>query len=91
MISKTGVEIDTTNQFLNPETFEQSGTQSTIAVTGLNSETTYYVRAYVIQNGNTIYSTNVESFTTLEPTAVVTISSVSNITSSGATINITIS
>lgn len=71
-IVKTGIEIDTTNQFSNPTTFEESGVQSSITATGLQSETGYYTRAYVVDDlGNIIYSENTESFTTLAPSPVI--------------------
>ena len=63
-VSKTGVEIDTDPLFSNPTAYEENGAVNTIAVDNLNAETTYYVRAYVIWNGQTIYSSNSLNFTT---------------------------
>ena len=63
-VSKTGVEIDTDPLFSNPTAYEENGAVNTIAVDNLNAETTYYVRAYVIWNEQTIYSSNTLNFTT---------------------------
>lgn len=63
-VSKTGVEIDTDATFSNPTAYEENGTVTTIAVDNLTAETTYYVRGYVVWNGQTIYSSNSLNFTT---------------------------
>lgn len=63
-VSKTGVLVDTDPLFSNPTTFEDNGVVSTIAINTLTAETTYYVKGYVIDNGVTIYSSNVLNFTT---------------------------
>lgn len=63
-VSKTGVEIDIDATFSNPTSYEENGAVNTIAVDNLTAETTYYVRAYVIWNGQTIYSSNSLNFTT---------------------------
>ena len=68
MIIKTGIEIDTTNQFSNPTSFEENGAVSSINATGLTAETGYYVRAYVVDDqGNRIDGENIETFTTAAP------------------------
>lgn len=64
-IVKTFVEIDTTDQFSNPTSFEENGAVSSITATGLTSETGYFVRAYVVDDqGNRIDSENTMTFTT---------------------------
>lgn len=63
-ISKTGVEVDTNNTFENADVFEENGAVNSITVSGLNADTSYYVRAYVIQDGNKIYGSEVETFET---------------------------
>lgn len=63
-ISKTGVEVDTNNTFENADVFEENGAVNSITVSGLNADTSYYVRAYVIQDGNKIYGSEVETFQT---------------------------
>ena len=63
-VSKTGVEIDIDATFSNPTIYEENGAVNNIAVDNLTAETTYYVRAYVIWGGQTIYSSNSLSFTT---------------------------
>lgn len=63
-VSKTGVEIDTDPSFSNPTQYEENGAVNTIAIDNLDAETTYYVRAYVIWSGQTIYSSNSLNFTT---------------------------
>ena len=63
-ITKTGVEVDTNNTFENAHVFEENGAVNSITVSGLNADTSYYVRAYVIQDGNKIYGSDVETFQT---------------------------
>ena len=63
-VSKTGVEIDTDPLFSNPTAYEDNGAVNSIAIDNLTAETTYYVRGYVIWNGQTIYSSNSLNFTT---------------------------
>lgn len=63
-VSKTGVEIDIDATFSNPTSYEENGAVNSVAVDSLTAETTYYVRAYVIWSGQTIYSTNTLNFTT---------------------------
>ena len=63
-VSKTGVEIDTDPTFSNPTSYEDNGAVNSIAIDNLTAETTYYVRAYVIWSGQTIYSSNSLNFTT---------------------------
>ena len=55
-------------------------------VTGLGYETTYFVRAYALQNGQPVYG-NVISFATVWTDAQVQTSAVSNITSTTAKFN----
>lgn len=55
-------------------------------IDGLEIDETYYVRAYLIQNGNVIYG-EVESFSTIFNKTEVATSGVSNITSNSATFN----
>jgi hypothetical protein len=55
-------------------------------VTNLNYQTTYYVRAYAIQNGSPIYGSTV-SFTTTWTDAAVSTSAVNNITTTSAKFN----
>lgn len=64
-IVKTGIEVDTTDQFSNPTSFEENGVVSSINASGLTAETGYYVRAYVVDDqGNRIDGENIETFTT---------------------------
>lgn len=63
-VSKTGVQVDTDPTFSNPTSYEQNGVVNSIAIDNLTAETTYYVRAYVIWSGQTIYSSNSLNFTT---------------------------
>ncbi|MDR1738014.1 MAG: SUMF1/EgtB/PvdO family nonheme iron enzyme [Candidatus Symbiothrix sp.] len=53
-------------------------------LTGLTSGTLYYVRAYVVQDGNTIYGNEV-SFTTTTVLAQIVTYQISNISTTGAT------
>lgn len=55
-------------------------------VTGLEYQTTYYVRAYAMQNGQPIYG-SVVNFTTIWTDAQVQTSAVSNITTTSAKFN----
>ena len=89
--TKTGVEIDTDPLFSNPTAFEENGVVSAVAVSGLTSLTTYYVRGYVIDNGTTIYSTNTSSFTTTDVPASITLGAISNITDVGADVAVSVS
>lgn len=89
--TKTGVEIDTDPLFSNPTTFEENGVVSAVAVSGLTSLTTYYVRGYVIDNGTTIYSTNTSTFTTTYIPASITLGAISNITNVGADVAVSVS
>lgn len=89
--TKTGVEIDTDPLFSNPTAFEENGVVSAVAVSGLTSLTTYYVRGYVIDNGTTIYSTNTSSFTTTAVLASITLGAISNISNVGADVAVSVS
>lgn len=64
-IAKTFVETDTTNEFLNPTRTEENGAVDHIDITNLDAETSYYVRAGIVDDlGNITYSENTETFTT---------------------------
>ena len=87
-VTKTGVEVDTDPLFSNPQTFEENGAVSAVSVSGLNDDTTYYVRAYVIDNGTTTYSNNSSNFTTLEIAPTITLVDITNITDVSAVVNV---
>ena len=87
-VTKTGVEVDTDPLFSNPQTFEENGAVSAVSVSGLNDDTTYYVRAYVIDNGTTTYSNNSSNFTTLEIAPTITLVDITNITDASAVVNV---
>ena len=87
-VTKTGVEVDTDPLFSNPQTFEENGAVSVVSVSGLNDDTTYYVRAYVIDNGTTTYSNNSSNFTTLEIAPTITLVDITNITDVSAVVNV---
>lgn len=55
-------------------------------VTGLDYETTYYVRAYAIQDGHPVYG-NVVSFSTIWVDAIVQTNAATNITTTSARLN----
>ncbi|MCH5174732.1 MAG: carboxypeptidase regulatory-like domain-containing protein [Prevotellaceae bacterium] len=61
-----------------------------LQVTNLDYPVTYYVRAYAIQAGETVYG-NIVSFTTNQHTTSITTSSVTQVTSTTATFNASIS
>lgn len=74
----------------NKKVVEGSGTGVySCSVADLEYQTTYYVRAYVIQNGKTIYGNEVH-FETVWETTILNTSAVSQITSSSAVLNATI-
>ena len=87
-VSKTGIEVDTDPTFSNPTIFEENGAVSSVVVDGLNDNTLYYVRAYVIDNGVQIYSTNSSNFTTLEIVPTITLVDITNITDASADVNV---
>lgn len=87
-VSKTGIEVDTDPLFSNPTIFEESGAVSSVVVDGLNDNTLYYVRAYVIDNGVQTYSNNTSSFTTLEIAPTITLVNITNITDASADVNV---
>ena len=64
MIDYTGIDIDTNSSFTNPLNFQESGEHASIEATGLEPQQNYYARAYIIQDGQILYSDNVEQFTT---------------------------
>lgn len=59
------------------------------SIDGLSPVQTYYARAYIVQNGNTIYG-NIVSFTTSQQTTTLTTSAVTQIGVSTATFNASI-
>ncbi len=59
-------------------------------MSNLQSNTTYYVRAYAVQNGNTYYGSEV-SFKTSKQVPVVTTNAASNVMYTSATLNATVS
>ena len=61
-----------------------------LQVTNLDYPVTYYVRAYAIQAGETVYG-NIVSFTTSQHTTTITTSAVTQISSTTATFNASIS
>lgn len=87
-VTKTGIEVDTDPTFSNPTIFEESGAVSSVVVDGLNDNTLYYVRAYVIDNGVQTYSDNSSSFTTLEIAHTITLVDITNITAASADVNV---
>lgn len=87
-VTKTGIEVDTDPLFSNPTIFEENGAVSSVVVDGLNDNTLYYVRAYVIDNGVQTYSDNTSSFTTLEIAPTITLVDITNITDASADVNV---
>ena len=87
-VSKTGIEVDTDPLFSNPTAYEENGAVSSVVVDGLNDNTLYYVRAYVIDNGVQTYSDNTSSFTTLEMAPTITLVDIDNITAASADVNV---
>lgn len=73
----------------NPVNGSGVGTFS-LQVTNLDYPVTYYVRAYAIQAGETVYG-NIVSFTTSQHTTTITTSAVTQISSTTATFNASIS
>lgn len=61
-----------------------------LQITNLEYPTTYYVRAYAIQGGTTVYG-NIVTFSTNQQTTAITTSAVTQIESSTATFNASIS
>lgn len=53
-------------------------------ITGLNTSTTYYARAYATNRNGTYYASNIVSFTTTDGLPTVTTASVTNITTTTA-------
>ena len=66
-ITKTGIEVDTSSSFTNPSIYEENGQVNQVTADSLTPSTRYYTRAYVINDGSTIYSQNMRSFTTATP------------------------
>lgn len=56
LITKTGAEVDTDWNFSNPYEYEVNNWATSVNVTGLNPSVQYYVRGYVIYDGNKVYS-----------------------------------
>lgn len=89
--TKTGVEIDTSADFSNPTSYEEDGVATFVDVDSLNDNTTYYVRAYIIDDGNTIYSDTYSSFTTLAiPLPSIVVDGVDTITYTTAVVAVTV-
>ena len=65
IVTKTGIELDTNPGFSNPIRFEIDGCANSVDVSGLEMDTQYYVRGYIVKDGSTIYSNNVLEFRTL--------------------------
>jgi len=84
-----GVAYATTDDSANSQKKSSSGSASgyEVSVTGLDPETTYYVWAYAVQDGNTIYSASSTSVTTSVEAPTVTVGTmVSGITTGSFTI-----
>ena len=56
LITKTGAEVDIDWNFSNPYEYEVNNWATSVSVTGLNPSVQYYVRGYVIYDGNKVYS-----------------------------------
>lgn len=67
-----------------------SNNQYSCDINGLSSNITYYVKSYIVQNGNTIYG-NTVSFSTSQQATVFSTSAVTQIGASSAIFNATIS
>jgi hypothetical protein len=65
LITKTGAEVDTDWNFSNPYEYEVNNWATSVNVTGLNPSVQYYVRGYVIYDGNKVYSKNATTLQTL--------------------------
>lgn len=63
-IEKTGVEVDLTSEFENPTSFEENGMVDHVDIDGLSQLTNYYVRGFLVQDGQKTYSDNILDFTT---------------------------
>lgn len=61
-----GIAYATTDNSANSQKISSNGSASgyEVSVTGLDPETTYYVWAYAVQDGNTIYSTSSKQIVT---------------------------
>ena len=88
-VTERGIVYSTTK---NPTTSSNKKTSGTgtgsysINLTGLAAETTYYVRAYAINNKGTAYGEEVSFKTTVYGVPTVRTSSATNITSTSATV-----
>ena len=67
MITKTGIHVDESSSFTNPQIYEENGEVNHVVADNLTPSTRYYTRAYVVSDGTTIYSGNIKSFETLAP------------------------
>ncbi|MCK5147570.1 hypothetical protein KAR48_12505 [bacterium] len=86
-ITAKGVCWSTSSNPTTADSFTDDGTGTdnfSSSITGLNSSTTYYVRAYVTNSIGTNYGDNVE-FTTTDGLPDVTTSSITQITGNSAT------
>ena len=66
-ITRTGIQVDTNQNFTNPLDYYESGVASRVTATQLQPSTRYYTRAYVVQDGTTYYSQSMRSFMTETP------------------------
>lgn len=90
IVTKTGIELDTDPSFSNPIRFEIDGAANSVDVSGLEMDTQYYVRGYIVKDGSTIYSNNVLEFRTLEIIPTISLVDITDITDTTANVNVTI-
>lgn len=90
IVTKTGIELDTDPGFSNPIRFEIDGAANSVDVSGLEMDTQYYVRGYIVKDGSTIYSNNVLEFRTLEIIPTISLVDITDITDSTANVNVII-
>lgn len=90
IVTKTGIELDTDPSFSNPIRFEIDGAANSVDVSGLEMDTQYYVRGYIVKDGSTIYSNNVLEFRTLEIIPTISLIDITDITDSTANVNVSI-
>ena len=76
----------TINDFVVKDEGKKAGKYS-VNVNNLELSQTYYVRAYAIQNGKTIYAPNTVVFNTMSESAKVVTSSATSVTSNTAVLN----
>lgn len=90
IVTKTGIELDTDPGFSNPIRFEIDGAANSVDVSGLEMDTQYYVRGYIVKDGSTIYSNNVLEFRTLEIIPTISLIDITDITDTTANVNVII-